>query len=451
MKKVLAVLLAALMMFGLAACTPKTPTDNPGTNTPEETFDPSVYEITEDTSITFFHSYSNAKRAAWLEDMAAKFMEANPLVHIELVNYGGHPAVAEAVTGALSAGTGLPAISTINAPRVQEYANSGILEPLDNYLKAYGVDTSEYYDGMIDAATYDPDGHIYGLPFGVSAGICMYNKTLCDELNLPFPQTWDEFKTWCKNVYDATGKPAFGFAYDFNYLNTFFLNVTGIDPLGDGTKSKLGDKAITDFVREVRELVQNGYCLYIGEKVNGAQDEQLALFQAGELAAYTDTSTGAIKAITAGKNAEKPFEVGFQIGVAGKRSPAVTTVSGAYLIFYNDADQLTQQQKNAAVKFGIFLTNAENIASWSVDTQMFSVRPAANISKMYEKYPELESVFGHVENVVTKNKVSCMQKAMEAVAGVFGDIVKGDVAEANIDSAWNTLIKEVDGYLADAQ
>ena len=446
MKKFLCALLAVIMLMGMTACGSKTeapataPADSPAE--PAAEADSSMYEVTEPVTITFWHNYSNEKRAAFLQEVCDKFHEENPLITVDLVLIGGYPVLAEQIAGALAAGgEGLPALSTMNVPRLQPFAASEIIEPLDPYLEAYGLDRSEYYEGMMDAMTYS-DGQLYGIPFGMSAGCCIYNKTLLDELNLPFPETWEDFKVWCKDVTEATGKPAFGFAYDFNYLNTFILNVAGIDPLGDGTVSALDDERIINFAKDVRELIANGYALYMGTSVNNAQEDQQAAFAMGEIAAYTDTSTGIGNIMNV-----VDFEVGTAIGVTGTDADPVSTVSGAALFVYADNDQI---KKNAAVQFIIDLTNAENISKWATDTCMFAVRPSCDLSAMYEKYPGAEGVFDHADKIVAKNPSSAMQKCMEAVAGVFGEYVKGNIAEADFDAQWATLKDEVDGMLADA-
>lgn len=451
MKKFLSALLAIIMLLSITACgsTTEAPaaSEAPAEGSepaPAESAEPdySMYEVNEPVTITFWHNYSNEKRAAFLQEMCDKFHEENPLITVDLVLIGGYPVIAEQVAGALAAGgEGLPTLSTMNTPRLQPFAASEIIEPLDPYLEAYGLDRSEYYEGMMEAMTYS-DGQLYGLPFGISAGCCIYNKTLLDELNLPFPETWEEFKVWCKDVTEATGKPAFGFAYDFNYLNTFFLNVTGIDPLGDGTVSALDDERVISFVKDVRELVENGYALYMGTSVNGAQEDQQAAFKIGEIAAYTDTSSGIANIMKV-----VDFEVGTAIGVTGTNEAPVSTVSGATLLVYADNDQL---EKNAAVQFLLFLTNAENISRWSVETGMFAVRPACDLSAMYAQYPGAEGVFEHADRIVAKNPSTAMQKCMEAVAGVFGEYVKGNIAEADFDAQWANLKAEVDGMLADA-
>ncbi len=447
MKRRIALLLALALSLGLTACgsgdgsgSDASGGSTGGSSGSGET-DASFYEVTEPITIEFWHNYTNEARANWLQSVAESFNESQDLITVECVYIGGYPVIAEQVAGALAAGTGLPAMSTINVPRVLNFADSEVVEPLDDYFTATGTDLSDYFDGMVDSVS-SLDGTIYGLPFGISSGICIYNETVLEEIGLPFPETWEEFKVWCKDVHEATGKVAFGFPYDFNYMNNFFINVTGLDPLGDGTKSVLDDPKIMEFVYDMKELVDAGYCSWVGTSINAAQDDQLAAFVLGELIAYTDTSTGIVKAIDSAD-----FEVNTAVGITGTDQPPITTSSGAALVIYAGNDQAV---KNAAFQFATYLTSAENIAQWAVDTCMYPVRKSVlesgALEALYEDYPGSRNVFDNAANVVAKNKSPAMQSCMEVVVDALGQILKGD---ADIESTWATMKEEVDYMLAD--
>ena len=173
-----------------------------------------------------------------------------------------------------------------------------------------------------------------------------------------------------------------------------------------------------------------------------AQDDQLAAFVLGELIAYTDTSTGIVKAIDSAD-----FEVNTAVGITGTDQPPITTSSGAALVIYAGNDQAV---KNAAFQFATYLTSAENIAQWAVDTCMYPVRKSVlesgALEALYEDYPGSRNVFDNAANVVAKNKSPAMQSCMEVVVDALGQILKGD---ADIESTWATMKEEVDYMLAD--
>ncbi len=448
MKKWLALCLAVFMLLSLAACGSGNKTGGGGSGAGDAQGKTEgdgagdaqdLHEVTEAVEIEFWHNYSDEKRAQWIDGVAEEFNASQELITVKPMYIGGYPAIAEQVAGAIAAHSGIPAITTINAPRVLNYASSGIIEPLDGYMA--GLEDNDYFPEMLNGMR-DSAGDLYAIPFGISGGCCIYNKTLLDSLGLPFPNTWEEFKTWCKDVYEATGKTAFAFAYDFNYMNTFFLNVTGIDPLGDGSVSVLDDERIVSFVKDMRALCDAGYCSYMGASINNAADDQMAAFKLGEIAAYTDTSTSIGNVIS-----NMDFEVGTAIGISGTDAEPVTTVSGACLVIYEENDQNT---KNAAFQWATYLTSAENSAAWAVNTCMFPTRESCDISAMYEEYPGAEGVFDHADKIIGKNKSPVMQAAMETVTGAVGEYVKGSVSEADFDAMWENTKKEIDILLADA-
>ncbi len=458
-KRLVALLLAVIMVMSMVACGggQDDETDAQGGDKQteaqggEETEpDYSKYEITEEVTIDFWHNYSNKKRTAWLEDQAAAYNASQDKVTVNVVYIGGYPAIAEQVAGCMAAGgKGLPGLTTINVPRVLNYAASGIIEDLDEYYAAWGVDDGYYLEGMLDGVS-DAEGNVSAVPFGISAGVCIYNETMLTELGLPFPETWEEFKTWAKAVSEKTGNPAFAFPYDFNYMNTFFLNVAGVDPLGDGTVSALDDPAIIKFVQELEDLVAAGYCTWMGASVNAASDDMRAAFNSKQIAGFTDTSSGLMAVIETA--AESGITVGTAIGISGTDAPAKTTTSGAALILFSVNDQ---QVKNAAFDFAMYLTKAEVHSKWAADTCMFPVSYAELesdvLNEMYKTYPGVKAVFDGSTGVVGKNKTTAMQAAMEEVVGVLGQYLKGEITDATFESSWATLKKTVDIMLADAQ
>lgn len=435
---------------GSAAGTSTAGTSAPSTTSPqsaaapeEDNIDLSAYKVTEPVTIQFWHQYTSEKRAAWIDKVTEEFNNSQDLVTVESSYFGSYDVIAEAVAASIAAGgEGLPAVVTINTPRVINYWQSGIVEPLDNYMAANEVDMDDYLASARDA--YTMDDQLWGLPFGTSAGCIIYNKTVCDENDLPFPQTWDEFKSWCKNIYEKTGMTAFAFVNDFNYMNNFFINVTGKDPLGDGTVSLLNDPEFKAFVQDVKELCDAGYCV-----MWNTGDDQKAAFGAKTLAAYTYTTNDIVKAQQLAE--ENGFEISTQLGVTGTDKAPISTVSGASLVTFS---MLDQNVKAAAAEYMAYLTNSDNNFEWVIDTQMlpshYSVIQSDELQALYEKYPGYEPVFEQAADIISKNKSPMMQSCMEAVVGVVYAYVNGDITEADFDNQWKNMVTEVDNMLYDS-
>lgn len=90
---------------------------------------------------------------------------------------------------------------------------SGYLEPLDPFL-AFDADLYANLDGRaLDYARAQGRGTLYGIPFGKNVYALYYNKSLFDELGMPYPvngMTWDEVFDlgWRIAVHEALGQRA---------------------------------------------------------------------------------------------------------------------------------------------------------------------------------------------------------------------------------------------------
>ncbi|MDO4259737.1 MAG: sugar ABC transporter substrate-binding protein [Actinomycetaceae bacterium] len=78
-----------------------------------------------------------------------------------------------------------PCILTTQAARAQEL--EGILTPLDDLIKAEGLDVSVYNKAMMDGMTLD--GKIVALPYDAEPDVLYYNKKLFAEAGLKAPGT----------------------------------------------------------------------------------------------------------------------------------------------------------------------------------------------------------------------------------------------------------------------
>lgn len=445
MKKFLALLLALTMVMSLVACggSGSQGTDAPEETTQEETIDYSKYTVTEPVTIKMWHQYANEARLQWIADRTAEFNDTNGMgITVEAEYYGSYNDLATMIAGCVAdGGKGLPGVVTINAPRVINFAYANIIEPLDNYLVALGdkVNMDDYLDAAMDAVTVKDQ--IYGFPFGTSAGCIIYNKTICDANNLPMPTDWTEFKEWCKNIYEATGKVAFSFINDFNYMNNFLINCTGVDPAGDGYVSNLDQEVFKTFVKDVKELCDKGYCVF-WEKA----DDQMAAFGEQTLVAFTNTTNQITKCQKLADN--NNFEIGTALGVTGTDKDPISTVSGAVLITFA---QLSQNEKAAAAAYMAFMTNSENNLTWVIDTQMlpshYSTIQSAELATLYEKYPGFKEVFDQADNIISKNKTPNLQPALEIFVDQMAAYVNGSTSEDDFWNSWDTIVEEVNDSL----
>ncbi|WP_374711590.1 ABC transporter substrate-binding protein [Symbiobacterium terraclitae] len=73
-----------------------------------------------------------------------------------------------------------------------DWINKGLAIPLDEYIKAEGVNLAEFEPSLLKGFQWD--GKTYGLPKGYSTLGLFYNKKMLDEAGVAVPTTWDELR-----------------------------------------------------------------------------------------------------------------------------------------------------------------------------------------------------------------------------------------------------------------
>ena len=101
-----------------------------------------------------------------------------------------------------------PCILTTQAARAQEI--SGILEPLDEYMKEAGIQASDYNAAMMQGMTVD--GHVLALPYDAEPDVLFYNKASFKAAGLEEPTTAYTTEQFVKDAKALTGDGKYGLA-----------------------------------------------------------------------------------------------------------------------------------------------------------------------------------------------------------------------------------------------
>ena len=116
MKKLLSLLLAAIMLLGMAGIAAA---------------DEINYDVTEPTKVVFWHTLNDDDDADLLQRIIKEFEAEHPLVTIEPVYYASYNKVNEALAAANVANVDVPGCAFINVPRLKAYADNGVIENLN--------------------------------------------------------------------------------------------------------------------------------------------------------------------------------------------------------------------------------------------------------------------------------------------------------------------------------
>lgn len=184
MKKVLALILTlALCVCLFAGCKPETPPDVTST-TPSQT---DGKPPAEDTTLNML-SHTYAALTYFADQMVANAPEGVTVVP-EMTDYTSWQ---EKMRLNLSSKSDAYDITYITPSDLGEFASSGWLVPLDEYVEKYW---DEYNFGDIPQYLWDAysyDGHIYGIPSHQWAMDLFYREDLLKAENIAVPETLDD-------------------------------------------------------------------------------------------------------------------------------------------------------------------------------------------------------------------------------------------------------------------
>ena len=137
-----------------------------------------------------------------------KFNAENPDVRVSsnVVAWPGYPQLT-----AQMAARDPPDLVTMHTGVISDYAAEGLLEPVEPYLRAAGLEPSALTDASLRAATID--GRLYGLPFDTHGGLFHINTRLFEQAGLMkngkpvLPRSPEEFLVQARQFKERTGKP----------------------------------------------------------------------------------------------------------------------------------------------------------------------------------------------------------------------------------------------------
>jgi len=239
MKKILSiVLVAAMLLFVLAACGSKKDSDSAKTDaektaadtqqekTPEgKTRSDGLPAYTGGPAELRFGWWGNDERAAITNEVIAKFMEAYPEIKVTGEPNGGtsdHFAIIDTQLQSNNA----PDLIQLggNYPDYKQY-----LEPLNKYLgKQLMIDTPEMFDqtALIPATI---DDNLYCVSLGTNTPVLAYNKTMIEKAGVALPKdnmTWDEMIAYGRELKAKLPEGVYPFVDNStnqaNYLSYFY-------------------------------------------------------------------------------------------------------------------------------------------------------------------------------------------------------------------------------------
>lgn len=155
-------------------------------------------EVSAGSNIT--SGSEDAKIATYCQAIADAYTEKNPDVRIEMTDLGSADYQTVLATELSGSGSEFDIVTIKDVPGYATLVSKGVLEPLDEMIKADSVDLS-LYNGTTEQVTVD--GKLYELPFRSDFWVLYYNKDLFDDAEVPYPtndMTMEEYDALARSV-----------------------------------------------------------------------------------------------------------------------------------------------------------------------------------------------------------------------------------------------------------
>ena len=346
MKKFVALLLAAVMIFSVTACSKKTESGKASLAIPSGGYDGS--EVT----IRFYHTMG-ANLSTVLNAYIEEFNKIYPNIHIEASQVGSYDDVRNQISTEITVGD-QPNIAYCYPDHVALYNLAGAVQTLDDLISSKetvkhadgttetlgltDAQVADYIEGYYKEGQQFGDGKMYTIPFSKSTEVLYYNKTFFDANGLSVPKTWDEMETLCKKIKEIDPE-SIPLGYD-SEANWF---ITMCEQNGSAYTSATGDHFLFNndtnkaFVKKFREWYQAG--LLTTQTLYGAYTSGLFTAESGTRSYMSiGSSAGAThQRPAADADGKYPFEVGIAtIPQVNASSPKVISQGPSVCIFKKD-------------------------------------------------------------------------------------------------------------------
>ena len=202
MKKLISLLLAAVMLLGiagvLAGC------NNTGNKVAADFVMPEGgFDTSKEVEIVFYHQMGAALQEI-LNTAIADFNKIYPNIKVTHKSYGDYNGVRDQIKTEISVGD-QPNLAYCYPDHVALYNVAGAVQTLDVLINdpTYGF-TAEQIADFIPAYYNEGkafgDDKMYTLPISKSTEVLYYNKTFFEKNGLTVPTTWDEMEAVCRRI-----------------------------------------------------------------------------------------------------------------------------------------------------------------------------------------------------------------------------------------------------------
>ncbi|WP_225429982.1 ABC transporter substrate-binding protein [Deinococcus detaillensis] len=324
------------------------------------------------TTVEFWHSFGDAKRADWIKARADEYNKAHPSVTVVPSYKGGYNDSLQATILAARQNKA-PALVQIFEVGSQLALDSGVFQPVSSVKN---VDFSDYIKPVINY--YTINGKVNSLPFNSSSPVLYFNKDMLTKAGLnpaAPPTTFGGIIKACDKLKVALPDTKCMSLALYGWFVEQWMSEQNADLFNNGngrtaraTATTLNGPAGKKIFQFFKDLQDKGYITNTGKLAD--TDGTNAIFS-NQRAAFTINSTADL-----GNQIASAKTAGFQIGVGVLPIPDGTkrngvVIGGASLWI---SKSITKPQADAALDFALYMTNTKNMADWHKLTGYYPVR-----------------------------------------------------------------------------
>lgn len=403
MKKLIALLLAMVMVLSMVACgnteTPETTKPQAGESQPAENDTPAT-EPAEEIVLEYWSSWSETENQALVLKAAAEsFMAKHPNIKINFTFNGRDNR--KLVVSAIEAGTQIDLMDA-NIDNVVKLWGENIKDVSEYMNQVYDTTNGKPYNECVIPSMAQLASDLFGgktmcVPYIPQAFMIFCNKNIFEEVGITeYPQTWEQFLDACEKIKAAGYIPITTDSnYGTSWVGYYMSRLIGNDRVAEIVKDSAAFKAepgVLETAKAIEELATLGYFdpniasnVYPAAQQDMVISEQIAMYINGtwlpnEVAATTsDTYNWGAFAFPEVPNGVEGTEGGcystYAIAVNKDCDDATTAAAFEFIVYITtgEFDQAFCDQANA-IPMGIDAQWPSNLADAQAVLNSYTIR-----------------------------------------------------------------------------
>ena len=331
-----------------------------------------------------------------------------------------------------------PDVVIMEIASVKTFAENGVLEPLNPFIEASGVDMDDFFAGLLENCIVGDTW--YGMPYLRSTPLLYMNATLLEQagLDISGPKDYPEFRAYCETLKDKLDVYGLSIPCDVWFLEGFMFAAGTTILTPDEMQTNINTPEAREMLSFFKSLVDDGLIRVVA----GVDSDKSKADVMNQKTAMWMTSTADLT-----YNLAVAAENGYEINTAyfPKNVTRGVPTGGGNLVM---SSIISDDQKQATWEFINWMTSAEQTAYASSYTGYVVSRKSAMDNELmlatYEAKPQFmvaldqlnECGHGRPMNPGYAEGRVILTSMMEAIWVNGGDVdTEAAIAEAKINKA----------------